>query len=547
MQNPAVALCLMLLAVPAMAQLFVGLEDASLPVRSTDLAGFPAVDWTDHAPFEVNGMAASPDGVLYICNGPFTTHLHRYDPAGGSTDLGTLSVDIHGLGYGNGVLYGFSNFTSPMGIYSIDTDTGVATLAVDTSGPGYRYFGLDYNPQDGLLYGYTEYGSPAGLHSIDPATGTITPVAGSIPAENSQGRGLAVGNGVVFIAATRGDDGIALYAWDLAADGPWTPFTQPFPLHHNTGGAAFVAPPGPRCEVLPTLIEGGRMLAGGSRSAQFTVSNLGQGVLTGSAVACPGATVQNGSWSLSAGQSQQVGLTVEYTGAGDHECQVDLGHECDPVVHRISVVQVQPLTGPASACGVVLDPGHGEGAVSGFIPDWNNGLVGLELANGLGNTLALQVMINGQAVWSGNVDADRWEARETFLDLAPWFDQDIRLWFEVSDGVDVWNEDGSECAWELAFSGVEPRALPSSPVLGSPWPNPFNPTTRITVGQAASAPLVLTVVDLTGRPVAVLHRGLLPAGEHTFDWRPGNQASGLYLLVLESGSHRETRRLLYLK
>lgn len=547
MQNPALPFCLLLLAAPAMAQLYVGLEDASLPVRSSDLAGFPAVTWTDHGSFEVNGMAASPDGVLYICNGPFTTHLHRYDPGGGSTDLGTLSVDIHGLGYGNGVLYGFSNFSSPMGIYTIDTDTGVATLAVNTSGPGYRYFGLDYNPEDGLLYGYTEYGSPAGLHAIDAATGTISPVAASIPAENSQGRGLAVGNGVVYITATRGDDGIAAYAWDLAAGGPWTAFTQPFPLHHNTGGAAFVPPPGPRCAVEPTLIEGGRMLAGGSRSAQFTVANLGQGVLAGSAEACPEATVQNGSWSLAAGQSQLVGLTVEYTEAGDHECQVDLGLECDPVIHRVSVVQVQPLAGPSSACGEVLDPGHGEGAVSGFIPDWNNGLVGLELANGLGNTLALQVMINGQAVWSGNVDADHWEARETFLDLAPWFDQDIRLWFEVGDGVDVWNTNGSECAWELAFSGVPAGTRPAAFRLGEPWPNPFNPSTRITLEQDMPQAITLSVVDLTGRRVALLHEGPLEAGSHTFRWAPSREASGLYLLVLDSPGLRETRRLLYLR
>ena len=104
---------LALLAGTARAELWTGLEDASLPLRSSDLTGFPAIAWVPHPAFEVNGMAAAPDGSLFICNGPFTTRIHRYDPLSGATQLlCTAGVDLHGLGYGDGTLYGFANFGS---------------------------------------------------------------------------------------------------------------------------------------------------------------------------------------------------------------------------------------------------------------------------------------------------------------------------------------------------------------------------------------------------------------------------------------------------
>lgn len=224
-------------------RLFVGLEGSSPPTRSSDLNGFPNVTWTNHYAFDVSGAAATPEGTLYVCNGAFTTRLYEFSLSGTPTLLSTISVDIHAMGYGNGVLYGFSNYASPMGIYSIDPATGQAALVVDLSASGFRFFGLDFNPDDGLLYGYTEYGSPTGLYSIDPETGAANFIIGPIPASNSQGRALAIGNNTVYLAATRGDDDIPLFALDLESGTEWIPFTQPYPQYHSTGGAAWIPDP----------------------------------------------------------------------------------------------------------------------------------------------------------------------------------------------------------------------------------------------------------------------------------------------------------------
>ena len=131
-----------------------------------------------------------------------------------------------------------------MGIYDINPTTGAATLVVSTAAPGFRFFGLDYNDADGLLYGYTEYGA-SGLYSIDVDTGGMTRIVGGPPGVNGQGRALAVGNNTVYMLATRGDEGEPCFAYDLAQgpNGSWVGFTNPYPTHHSTGGAAWLRPP----------------------------------------------------------------------------------------------------------------------------------------------------------------------------------------------------------------------------------------------------------------------------------------------------------------
>ena len=225
--------------------LFVGLEGSEPPTFSTDMSGFPNVTWTPHYSFDVSGAAASPEGILYLCNGAFTTHLYEATLSTTPQQICTISEDMSSLAYGRDTLWGFSNYASPKGIYSIDTTTGAATLELDVyTGYGFRFFALDYNPVDDLFYGYTEYGA-SGLYSIDIDTGEMIQLTGSIPASNGQGRGMAVGNNTVYLTATRGDDGISYFAYDISqgAGGDWVEFPNPYPAYHSTGGAAFIPDP----------------------------------------------------------------------------------------------------------------------------------------------------------------------------------------------------------------------------------------------------------------------------------------------------------------
>ena len=236
---------LCLITLTSAGTLFVGLEGSEPPTFSSDMSGFPNVTWTPHYTFDVSGAAASPEGILYLCNGAFTTHLYEATLSTTPQQICTISEDMSSLAYGRDTLWGFSNYADPKGIYSIDTTTGAATLELDVyTGYGFRFFALAYNPIDDLFYGYTEYGS-SGLYSIDIDTGEMIQLTGSIPASNGQGRGMAVGNNTVYLTATRGDDGIPYFAYDIAqgAGGDWVEFPNPYPAYHSTGGAAFIPDP----------------------------------------------------------------------------------------------------------------------------------------------------------------------------------------------------------------------------------------------------------------------------------------------------------------
>jgi len=225
--------------------LFVGLEGTSQATCSSDLVGFPEVTYRNHYTFDVSGAAATEEGTLYLCNGAYTTHLYRATQTQYPEELCTISVDITALAYGNGVLWGYSNYATPKGIYEIDPVTGNATLVLDVyTEPHFRFFGLDFNPADGLLYGYTEYGD-SGLYSINLTTGEMIKLADTIPASNGQGRALAVGNNTVYLAATRGDDDIPFFAYDISQGigGEWVGFTNAYPTEHATGGAAWIPDP----------------------------------------------------------------------------------------------------------------------------------------------------------------------------------------------------------------------------------------------------------------------------------------------------------------
>jgi len=230
-------------ASPAFAQLYTGIETGSAPpMRVSDLSGFPDVEWSNSHAIDVSGAAATPEGVIYVCNGAFTTNLYRIEPGGSPEFVSRIDKDMHALAYGRGTLYGYSNFADPKGIYAIDPASGATTLVVDVhTVEGFRFFALDYNPADDLLYGYTEYGD-TGLYSINIDTGEMLKIAEPFDAANTQGRGMAVGDNTVYITATRGDDGVPFFAYDLSQgpNGSWVGLDNAYPNDHATGGAAWV-------------------------------------------------------------------------------------------------------------------------------------------------------------------------------------------------------------------------------------------------------------------------------------------------------------------
>ena len=94
--------------------------------------------------------------------------------------------------------------------------------------------------------------------------------------------------------------------------------------------------------------------------------------------------------------------------------------------------------------------------------------------------------------------------------------------------------------------------LPIEMKLHSAYPNPFNPSTVISFDLKAMSSVELSIFDLNGREVAVIFRGSLIAGNHSFMWHgkngTGNDVpSGIYFTRLISGSQSQVRKVTLLK
>jgi hypothetical protein len=103
----------------------------------------------------------------------------------------------------------------------------------------------------------------------------------------------------------------------------------------------------------------------------------------------------------------------------------------------------------------------------------------------------------------------------------------------------------------LATASTTENDVPNRFVLNQNFPNPFNPSTRITytVGansgpQSAASTVRLAVYDLLGREVAVLVNKETQPGSYEVNWDASGFSSGLYVYRLTAGGYSESRKMM---
>jgi hypothetical protein len=116
--------------------------------------------------------------------------------------------------------------------------------------------------------------------------------------------------------------------------------------------------------------------------------------------------------------------------------------------------------------------------------------------------------------------------------------------------------------YELEPSGTggdeEPNVLPKAYALSQNFPNPFNPSTRITFaipereGQPEEVRTSLYIYNLKGQLVRTLFEGTMKPGYHTLIWdgrdRAGSGAgSGVYFYRLIAGDFELTKKMILMK
>ncbi|GBE30190.1 LVIVD repeat protein [bacterium BMS3Bbin04] len=94
-----------------------------------------------------------------------------------------------------------------------------------------------------------------------------------------------------------------------------------------------------------------------------------------------------------------------------------------------------------------------------------------------------------------------------------------------------WTAYGCEEAFGVAAEEANsPAALPVEYSISSAYPNPFNPSTAISVNLPDAAELSVVVYNVTGQKVAELANGQFNAGNHNLTFDASGMASGLYFV-----------------
>ena len=519
--------------------LFVGLEGSAPQTFSTDLSGFPDVNWVSNFSFDVSGAAATPAGIIYLCNGAFTTHLYEATMTSTPQQICTISEDMSSLAYGRDTLWGFSNYASPKGIYSIDTNTGEATLALDVyTNTGYRFFALDYNPVDDLFYGYTEYGN-SGLYSINIDTGEMIFLTGSIPASNGQGRGMAVGNNTAYLTATRGDDGIPYYSYDLSqgVGGSWVEFTNPYPNHHSTGGSTWIPDPLSTIEIQGNLI--------GSDQPEYGLENC-ELTLAG-AETYQVFSDENGDFMFPAvEQNDDYLLTVSKEGYELFTQEITV----DTENIDLETIMLNEITLPATNVFATINEDDTIAYITWEAPELDRQLEGYEIFRFL--------EVNGEV-------PEMWESISSINDT----DYSDETWTDLE--ADIYQYAivalySNDLVAEAAFSnsvekvGLENEIDVVNPIIHlNNYPNPFNsssagrcPTTTISFELSENSEQIkLEIFNIKGKIIKTFDV-TINSNKGSVIWNGqdesnNNVSSGLYIYKLSSQHHTLQRKMLMIK
>ena len=102
------------------------------------------------------------------------------------------------------------------------------------------------------------------------------------------------------------------------------------------------------------------------------------------------------------------------------------------------------------------------------------------------------------------------------------------------------------------LSNVSNQLIPESYQLFQNYPNPFNPNTKIMYALPKEEYVKVTIYNMLGREVKTLVNKIQGAGSKTINWNGLDNnnkelPSGLYLYSLQSGSVRETKKMIFLK
>jgi type IX secretion system substrate protein len=138
---------------------------------------------------------------------------------------------------------------------------------------------------------------------------------------------------------------------------------------------------------------------------------------------------------------------------------------------------------------------------------------------------------------------------EDTLNLSAWFDNVpdnmLAVWKNYFEGTD--SSLAGFFPTKIINSDVDPNYVPVEFALKGNYPNPFNPLTTIAFDLPNDGLVNMSVFNITGRKVADLIDHNMQAGSYELTWNAADQASGVYIVRVQSGTQVAYQKMTLLK
>ncbi len=114
-----------------------------------------------------------------------------------------------------------------------------------------------------------------------------------------------------------------------------------------------------------------------------------------------------------------------------------------------------------------------------------------------------------------------------------------------TDAITNWDASGSIDI--AAEEMVEPVVLPMEYGMSTAYPNPFNPSTTLSVNLPEAGELNVSVFNVTGQQVAILANGQYAAGSHVMNFDASRLSGGVYFVHASANGWSEVQKVVLLK
>ena len=127
---------------------------------------------------------------------------------------------------------------------------------------------------------------------------------------------------------------------------------------------------------------------------------------------------------------------------------------------------------------------------------------------------------------------------------------ETKLVIVAPEGEELFTHTGDFEIVDMIVANSQERVNVGAPTafsLSKAYPNPFNPTTSMTLAVPQAGNVSVQVYNIMGQVVATLASGHMDASTYTLTWDASNASSGMYFVKAEAAGSVTTQKLVLMK